>query len=435
MWKRLAALLLVGVAAAAAAPQDAPPAIDAPKPQVAWRCGFTDAMRQARAEQRPLLVLFHADGDAEADGAAAKLWRDEKLVAKSASFLCLIASASPHEESVDELGARLCRRWGGVACADHQRTLVDAGRELLGAGAPVLPQLVLCTGEGRVLARRAFALKQEKLVELLDDALREVGPPGGAGGADPKADAERVAKALDDTKKARSTRKAEALTPALELGSEAARNALLEYVRKGDDDATRVAVMQALAVPGDYLVLETLQKISKEKQEYVALAAIDGLGKLRLPEPKEELKKLVSRFTGNDQGRVLRALAACGPADADVRELIVKKIKGNDQNVRAHALIATGSMTPVPELETLLEKAIFDRLTMARACAIYAAGKGRYEACRQELARQAAAETHVDMKELAETALGHLDHAKDDEKCCNLDSKIENFIVLGDTRR
>jgi HEAT repeat protein len=210
---------------------------------------------------------------------------------------------------------------------------------------------------------------------------------------------------------------------------------LLEYARKGDDDATRAEVITAIAVSGDYLVLEPLQKLAREKQELIALAAVDGLARLRLPEALDDLRKVLPRFTGNDHGRVLRALAACGSTDAAVRELLIKKAKGNDQNIRAHALVGMGSLVPTPEVAVLLKKSIFDRLTMARACAVYAAGKGRYEACREELARQAAGETHVDLKDLAEAALAHLDHDPARTDCCNLATKLENFLPLGDTRR
>ncbi len=437
----IAALLL-----ALAARQDGPPtppavqppapaSIDAPKPQVAWRGGFEESLQLARSEQRPLLVLFHPAKDADADAAAAKLWRDEKVVAKTAPFLCVLADGATHEEAEATDGGKTCQRWGGTSCGAHQQAFTPAARELIDGATSVLPQLVLCTGEGRVLARRAFALSVVQLCDLLDDTMRMVGGPGGVGAADPAADAARVTKALEEARKARSTRKAEALKPALEIGSAAARDVLLEYARKGDDDATRAVVIEAIAARGDYLLLEPLLKLAKEKQEIIALAATDALAKLRLPEALEELRKLLPRYTGNDHGRVLRALAACGPTDAVVRELLVKKARGNDQNIRAHALIGMGALVPTPEVAALLGKAIFDRLTVARACAVYAAGKGRYEACREELAKQAAGETHVDLKELATTALAHLDHDPAATDCCNLENELENFIALGDTRR
>lgn len=418
-----------------AAQPPAPAAIDAPKPQVAWRGGFEECLQLARSEQRPLLVLFHPEKDAAADASATKVWRDDKIVAKTAPFVCVLADGATHDEAEAPDGGKTCQRWGGTSCGAHQQAFVPAARELIDGATSVLPQLVLCTGEGRVLARRAFALSVAQLSDLLDDTLRMVGGPGGAGAADPAADAARVSRALEEVKKASSTRKAEALKPALELGSAAARDVLLEYARKGDDDATRAEVIAAIAATGDYLVLEPLLKLAKERQELIALAAIDALAKLRLPEALEELRKLLPRYTGNDQGRVLRALAACGPTDAAVRELLVKKAKGTDQNIRAHALIGMGALAPTPEVAALLEKAIFDRLTVARACAVYAAGKGRYEACREELGKQAAGETRVDLKELAQTALDHLDHVPDDAECCNLDSKLGNFIALGETRR
>jgi len=394
--------------------------------QLDWQSNWPVALRSARDVKKPLLVVFAADGDAS--DAAAMLWREEKLAEKAGDFVCVLACAAKHEESAVEGGPPECVRFGRVACADHQQCVAAAARELIGAGEPLLPQTVICTGEGRILMRRAFDMKLTDLTKAMAMALRVVA-------ADAKADAAQVAGLLKEAEKSRTGRKEELLRKAADLGGEAAQGTLLDYARKGGDDSTRIALINVLATPGDYLVLEALLKLARDGKQYIATAAVDALGKVRLPEAKEELRKLTAGVTGNDLGHVLRALAACGPADPSVRDLIVKKVKGNDQNVRAHALIAVGAMTPAPELEALLDKAIFDRLTVPRACATYAAGKGRFQKCRDTLAKLASTETNVDMKELAETALSHLDHDPADEKCCDLDSKVEDFIELGGARR
>jgi len=394
--------------------------------QLDWQPDWPVALRSARDVKKPLLVVFAADG--EGSETAAKLWREEKLAEKAGAFVCVLACPAKHEESAVDGGPLECARFGRVACAAHQQCLVAAARELIGAGEPLLPQQVICTGEGRILMRRAYEMKLTELTKAMEMALRVVA-------ADPKADAAQVAGLLKEAEKARAGRKDDLLRKALDLGGEAALGALLDYARKGDDDTTRVALIDVLATRGDYLVLEALLKLTRDGKQYVAIAAVDALGKVALPEAKEELRKLLPGFTGNDLGHVLRALAACGPDDPAVRELIVKKIKGNDQNVRAHALVAVGAMKPVPELEAVLKKAIFDRLTIPRACATYAAGKGRFEKCRDELAKLASTETNVDMKELADTALAHLDHDPADEKCCNLAEKLGNFFELGGARR
>ena len=429
-------LSFVVALAATATAQEAPPAggdakqdesKDSKKElQLDWQSHWPNALRNARDVKKPLFVVFASDG--EGSEAAAKLWREEKVAEKADAFVWVLASSGKHEQSAVDGGPLECLRFGRVGCADHQACLPAAARELIGAGEPLLPQQVICTGEGRILMRRAFDLKLTDLTKAMAMALRVVA-------ADAKADAAQVAGLLKEAEKARSGRKEELLRKAADLGGEAALGALLDYARKGDDDTTRVALIGVVATPGDYLVLEALLKLARDPKQYIATAAVDALGKVRLPEAKEELRKLTAGVTGNDLGRVLRALAACGPADPSVRDLIVKKVKGNDQNVRAHALLAVGAMTPAPELEALLDKAIFDRLTVPRACATHAAGKGRFQKCRDALAKAAATETNVDMKALAETALSHLDHDPADDKCCDLDAKVASFIELGGPRR
>lgn len=445
----LACALLVGAAAPLAgqepptAPPDAPPvappvappaaAPAAKTPQIEWLSSWPEALRRARSEKKLIFVAFNADG-AAADDAFVKLYREEALVTKLAAFVCVVGSAGQHAETPDEVGGRHCERFGGGSCADHQQCASKAAAELFGGVEMVTPQHVVCTGEGRVLARRAWALSLAELQLLLDRALRAAAAPP-PGSPEAKAEAARVTELLADAQKARASRKDEFLKTIHDLGSEAARAQLFDYAKKGDDDATRVAVIESLALSGDWTVVEPLIAITKEGKEFVALAAVDALRKVALPDAKEALKKLLPAHTGNDAGRVLRALAACGPRDPAVRELLVKKAKGNDQNVRGHALIGMGSLASAPELITLLDKALNDRLTVARACAVYAVGRGRHEKCRDTLAKLAGAETHVALKELAETALAHLDHDPADAKCCDLDALLGEFISLGDTRR
>ncbi len=421
-------------------PKEAPPTPEPPAaaparetPQIDWLASWPEALRRARAEKKPIFVAFNADGTVD-DDALAKLYREEALATKLSAFVCVVGSAAQHVETTDEAEGRHCERFGLISCADHQGCAQKAAAELFGGGEMVTPQHVVCTGEGRVLARRAFALKLPDLQLLLDRALRAAAAPP-PGSPEAKAEAARVAELLADTQKARSSRKDEFLKTIHDLGSEAARAQLFDYAKKGDDDATRVAVIESLALSGDYTVVEPLLTLCKEGKKFVALAAVDALRKVALPDAKEPLKKLLPSFTGNDAGRVLRALAACGPRDPAIRELLVKKARGNDQNIRGHALIGMGSLQSAPEIETLLDKALNDRLTVARACAVYAVGRGRHEKCRDTLAKLAGAETHVALKELAETALTHLDHDPADPKCCDLDNLLGEFIALGDTRR
>ncbi len=423
--------------AAQSAPEPAaPPAPPAPAPAaptIDWLSSWPEALRRARDEKKPIFVAFDSDDDTTSL-AAAKLYREEKLVAKSGAFVCVIASATVHTETADEASGLHCERFGGGSCSDHKQCATKAAAELFGGGEAITPQHVVCTGEGRVLARRAWQLPLPELLQFLDRALRAHSAPA-ADSPEAKVEATRVTELLAEAQKARSWRKDEFLKQIHDLGSEAARARLFDYVKKGDDDATRVAVIESLALSGDYTVLEPLLAVTKERNEYVALAAVDALRKVALPDAKEPLKKLLPSLTGNDQGRVLRALAACGPRDGAIRELLVKKSKGNDQNIRGHALIGMGSMVSTPELDAILEKALNDRVTLARACAVYAVGRGRHEHCRDTLAKLAGAETHVAMKELAETALAHLDHDPADAKCCKLDDLLGEFIPLGDTRR
>ncbi len=406
------------------------------KPQIDWIASWPEALRRSRSEKKPLFVAFNQDGEVASD-ALVKLYHDEKLVEKSRFFICVVCSVAKHTEWANESGLATCERFGAIACADHLGCETLASSELIGTNLVLTPQHVISTGEGRVLARRAFQLTLPELLKLMDGALRLAGAPGAPASGDPKVDAARAAELLHESEKAGPWRKDEHIKALAEIGSEVAHNALLDYMaKKTGDDETRTAIIERLAVSGDYLMLEPLRKLTKEGKSHVALSAVDGLGKLRLPDAIEDLKKLINVFSaGNDQGRVIRALAACGRTDKGVRDIVLKRARTTDQNVRAHSLVALGLLESCPEIDELLKRALDDKVTNARACSAYAVGKGRHVECKAALEKLAATETNVDLKDLAESALAHLGHDPADLSCCNLENKVDNFIELGDGRR
>jgi hypothetical protein len=416
-------------------PPAAAPALD--EKQIAWMPSYPEAVRRARDEKKPLLVAFNMDGEIACDALAETTYRDKKLVEKSRSFLCVICCTGKHEETVGADGVAQCRRFGRVGCADHRQCEVKASDALIGSDVVIAPQHVIVAPDGRVIARRAWQLSVQELTRMMDAALRLIGAPGAPPPPDPKAERARIEELLHQAEKASYWRKDEYVKQIVDLETEQSRAMLLAYLARRDaNDDTRVAIVTALGRKGDYTVLDVLRKATRDGKAYVALAAVDALGKIGLPEAKEDLKKLLGAFqAGNDYGRVLRAYAACGPDDAGVRDLVLKRAKGSDQNVRAHAIAALASLKSSPEIDEFLKKALDDDITVPRACAAWAVGMGRHHNCRKQLEKLAVTESVQDLKDIALTALAHLDHDPADAECCSLESKISNFVTLGDTRR
>jgi hypothetical protein len=404
--------------------------------QVEWVASFPEALRLSRESKKPILVAFNMDQEIANDQMVKDVYRDRKFVEKSRKFVCVIASIGKHDEVATDAGGSECSRFGKVACAEHRDCEIRAREALLGGVDVIAPQHLVTLGDGRILARRAWQMSLEEMNAWLDRALRVANGPAELSPADAKAERARIAAIFEVCERARTWKKAENVQQVFDLDDEVARESLASYVMKGKDDDTRVAIIEKLGVSGEYTSLEVLRKASHDGHAYVALAAIEAMGKTRLPDVKEDLKKALTSFTaGNDYGRVLRAYAACAGDDKSVRELVLKKAKGSDQNVRVHAIVALARMGDSPEIDDFLKKALSDNITNARACAAWAVGIGHHQECRKELERLAATEAVVDLKELALAALAHLDHPPGKKECCKLEGMIHTFVTLGDTRR
>jgi hypothetical protein len=449
---RLAALAIGVCAFASLAQAQDPPPAPAPGPQkpapvspakaalaetqVEWTASFPEALRLARETKKPILVAFNMDQEIANDQMVKDVYRDRKFVEKSRKFVCVIASIGKHDEIPTDAGGTECTRFGKIGCAEHKECEIRSREALLGGIDVIAPQHLVSASDGRILARRAWQMSLDEILGWMDRALRNANGPVELSPADAKAERARIAAIFEVCERARTWKKAEQVQQVFDLDDDVAREAIATYALKGKDDETRVAVIEKLGVSGDYTSLEILRKAAKDGHPYVALAAIEAMGKTQLPDVKEDLKKALTSFSaGNDYGRVLRAYALCAKGDKSVRELVLKKAKGSDQNVRVHAIVALAKMDDAPEIGEFLKKAISDNITNARACAAWSAGMGRHQECRKELEKLASTESVVDLKELALAALAHLDHPPGKKECCRLEGMIHSFVTLGDTRR
>ena len=95
---------------------------------VNWQRSFEDALKVARAQQRPLLVAVNMDGEIASEHFAGVRYRDPEAAALINRYACVIASVYRHTpRDYDEFGQRVeCPRFGNVTCGEH----IEAEREL-----------------------------------------------------------------------------------------------------------------------------------------------------------------------------------------------------------------------------------------------------------------------------------------------------------------
>ncbi len=101
--------------------QPAHPSAALDEHQIHWQRSLEDALAQAKAEDRPLLVAVNMDGESACDRIVREEYRDPRFVASTRAFVCVVASPVRHTaRDHDDQGRRIpCPRLGEVTCGEH----------------------------------------------------------------------------------------------------------------------------------------------------------------------------------------------------------------------------------------------------------------------------------------------------------------------------
>jgi hypothetical protein len=88
---------------------------------IKWQRSFDDALKVARARNRPLLVCVNMDGEIASEHFAGVKYRDPAVGELLAPYVCVVASVYRHTpRDYDENGQRVeCPRFGTVTCGEH----------------------------------------------------------------------------------------------------------------------------------------------------------------------------------------------------------------------------------------------------------------------------------------------------------------------------
>jgi len=88
---------------------------------IQWQRTFDDALRVARATEKPILVCVNMDGEIASEHYAGVRYRDPEAAKFFEPYVCVAASVYRHTpRDHDEQGRRVpCPRLGGVTCGEH----------------------------------------------------------------------------------------------------------------------------------------------------------------------------------------------------------------------------------------------------------------------------------------------------------------------------
>lgn len=377
---------------------------------IVWTPSLDDALAKAKAEKKPILLAFNLDGERASDELVADHYKDAaiaKLAERTLNVFCSITDRP---------------RVPGVSAAQHQAAEKKARGEILkiGAGEDVIaPQHVFIDGDGTVLVSAAYRLSKGELEWCFAEAIRKLDPtfaftpsprtrapaalafgkPQRGETAPPPSKAE-VAEALKEVKKGRG-------------GFAAAMEHAQVILRSDDPEALKWGQNTLRGLPGGMKgnVLRMIGAGSPRAWHAVLaehldspdtalrLSAAAGLESIAEPKALPALQK-ASRSEKDEgvRGRLLRAMAACGPEQKSVVQTVQKAVPAGPEALRIQAILAAAYLDDGAVVRDLMKLALTDAAAKARATAAYVIATRREQKLLADLEPLAQAETDADTK-------------------------------------
>lgn len=384
--------------------------IAAPAQGIVWTASLDDAFAKAKADKKPILLAFNLDGERASDELVADHYKDPaigKLAERTLNVFCSIADRA---------------RVPGVSAAQHQAAEKKARGEILkiAAGEDVIaPQHVFIDGDGNVLVSAAYRLSKGELEWCFAEAIRKLDPtfaftpsprtraPAAlafgkpqSGETSPPPSKAEVAEALKEVKKGRG-----GYGGAMEQARVILRSDDPEALKWGQNTlrglpgGMKGGVLRLIGASSPRAWHAVLAESLESPDPALRLSAAAGLESMAEPKALPALQK-ASRSEKDEgvRGRLLRAMAACGPDQKSVVQAVQKTMQSGTEALRVQAIVAAAYLDDGAAVRDLLKLALADAAAKARASAAYVIATRREQKLLADLEPLAAAETDPDTK-------------------------------------
>ena len=346
----------LGLAALAGA-QDAPEAGG-----IQWVGDWDQAVAQAKAESRPIMIHFNMDDEPACAGIARQHLRDPEVIKLSRKFVCVVCSIGEHsEESIFPGDEGKCRRFGCVTCAQHKKTDFAVRSEVMESNTVTAPQFVFTTPDLEILVRRPWDLPKGELLELMNRALRYFDPS--LSSEEQRAQRMKVmAELFDLAASDNQAKRRQALDSLAKRDDPEVIKFLLAQTNDSIDLTKRIEAVKAIGEAQNANAQPRLLEMIGDRSARLRKHVLIALLKLRMAESGPKLVKAYGTERNKDnQALIVRAALASAPLDKGVRKLLAKALKARADLVRRHTVAATR------ELESLTAKEYERVLKMGRS--------------------------------------------------------------------
>lgn len=399
-----------------------------PPDAITWETQSAAGLARAKAEKRVVFVAVNMDGERACDRLAEKVYRDKTIVALAAATVNFIASPAEHTA-----GDKLCTRFGTVACAAHQSVDKWARKDVLAPDAEgyvVAPQHVFLDSAGKVLLSVPYEIDASELAWCFATALRAVDPtakpvvpttaraprrlilggvwkPQSQKAAAP-ATHDEVASLVRAVKKGLSSEaRLDALRRIMSSDEPEGIAYLQAELRSGagkDEGDHRAELLHSIGALSPPSYWELVSDFAIGSENALRLEAAVALEQLAAP---ASLKKIQAALFKEDHREIkkewIRAVAAAGANDAQVRKDLLKRVKSEkDELLRVNTIVALGSLAPGDDVAQVLAATLKDGSPIERAAAACALAITREPGARAQLEAAGKAATSPEAAIVAE---------------------------------
>jgi len=392
-------------------------------PRIAWESDFDAALQRAQKESKPLLVAFLKDNEPANDETIQQHYTDSEIVKLSAKFVCLACCIGEHKGEDGN-----CTKFPGITCEQHQAIEKKARARWLVGEDVCTPQHVFCDPKGQVMLRKVYLIPKQALKKSMAFALNAV-----AKDPDSKSLVDEEKSRVDTWLKDLDSKNLEVRESALrELGvadDPRAIPAVLQRAKSGNEDATRVAAINALAKKGNYPAVKPLTTLLGDAKPPIVIRAAMALETVQIPDATPDLLSAIKKERRERvRGFLLRAAARSSPSSAAVREACLQTLKGASAQLGPCVLIALGRMNPDSRIIEAVCPLLTDKNQNTRALAAWVLGSQATPECATAIEGLLQVERTPEVKSLAASALKHCKG----EKVDNYENLFTQFFSEAD---
>ena len=332
---------------------------------ITWETDFEAARERAKAENKVLFCALNMDGEKANDRMAEDVYSDKEVIALTQHTVNLIGSRFEH-------GGK-CKRFAGVACADHQQMEKHIRADILQVTPQtdlVAPQHIFADADGKILLSVPYEISARELQWCLVTAMLK---------ADPEADVKMPDKARaprrliqdgilsgegDATITPLSEDEVEATIEAIRNGMRAGERAEAMLRLLATDDKTAVEfvdvelgdvriqrrkpllvrMIRAMGAVSPQSFGPTLERFLKFPDTEVRLEAVAALEQIGYEKIVKELRSVYGKEgSARVRAQMIRAIGIIGADDKSARSAVIKAAKDKKDDVlAANALFALG---------------------------------------------------------------------------------------------